>query len=95
MSARFKTVAHTLSGAVTPLSDIINSAGDTFISSLTVRAAKTNVADVTWKDSSGAIGGYLEPREAASFELAVKFVKTTDVYFSGTAGDVIYITVIS
>ena len=96
MAARFKTVAYTLTGVATPLSDIINSAGDTFVSSLTLRAAKTNVADVTWTDSSGgATGGYLEPREAASFDLSGKFIKTTDIKFNGTLNDVVYITVIS
>lgn len=95
MAARFKTVAHTLTGTATPLSDIINSAGDTFISSLTLRAGKSNGNDVTWTDTANAVGGYLEAREAASFDLAGKFVKTTDILIGGSASDVVYITVIS
>lgn len=96
MAARFKTVAYTLTGAATPLSSIINSAGDTFVSSLTLRADQANAGEVNWYDSAtGAIGGYLEAREAASFDLTGKFIKTTDLYLNGTANDVVYLTVIS
>ena len=95
MAARFKTVAHTIGASPATLESIINSAGDTFISSLTLRAGKSNGSDVTWLDSAGAIGGYLEAREAASFDLTGKFVKTTDIKIAGTAGDLVYITVVS
>jgi len=96
MAARFKTVALTIGAAPQSLADIINSAGDTFISSLTLRTKSTNVGNVTWADSAtGAIGGYLDAGEAASFDLSGKFIKTTDVYLTGTQNDVVYITVIS
>lgn len=95
MGARFKTIAYTIGAAPASLESIVNSAGDTFISSLTLRAGKQNVADIRWTDSAGAIGGYLEAREAATFDLAGKFIKTSDLYIAGTASDVVYITVIS
>lgn len=95
MGARFKTVAYTLVGSPIQLADILNSAGDTYISSMTLRAGKTNSGDVTWVDTGSAgIGGYLEPREAASFDLAGKFIKTSDILISGESGDIVYITVI-
>jgi hypothetical protein len=94
MSARFRTIAYTLTGSVVTLSTILNNSLDEFVGSFTLRADKSNVANVTWSDTGGSIGGYLEPREAATFDLATKYVKAAHVQLNGTVGDVVYITVI-
>jgi hypothetical protein len=94
VAARFKPKAYTLtSTAAVSLSTILASPNDDYVGSITVRAAKANVGDVFWGDGT-ALGGYLQPKEAASFDLAGKFVSCKDIYFNGTQGDSIYITVI-
>jgi hypothetical protein len=97
MAARLKTIKYTIpvSGEAS-LSTILNSPLDEFISSVTFRAAAANAAALTWRAASGGSdGGYLEAREAASFDLSGKFVKAENIYIAGTAGDIVYITVIS
>ncbi len=96
MAARFKTTLYTLTASPVSLETILNSAPDTFVSSVTLRAGATNGGSLFWRDSAtGANGGYLEPREAASFDLSGKFIRSSDFFLYGTAGDTVYITVMS
>jgi hypothetical protein len=94
MSARNKTKLFTLTSTSHSLADILASPNDSFVGSLTLRAAKTNAGDLTWADTAGDPGGYLEPREAASFDLTGKYVATSSWLLQGTIGDKVYITVI-
>ena len=94
MAARFKTKEHTLSGSAESLSSILNDPFAEYVGSLVVRAKHTNVGDVNWEDDGSESGGFLQPGEAASWDLTGKFVKASEVYFNGTASDVINITVI-
>jgi hypothetical protein len=93
MAARNKTKLFTLTSTSHNLADILASPNDSFVGSLTLRAAKTNVDDITWADVDGEAGGYLEAREAASFDLIGKFVSTSSWVLGGTPGDKVYITV--
>jgi hypothetical protein len=93
MAARFKTKLHTLDGTWENLADILNSASDTFLSSVTIRAWKSNVGEVVWADADQSHGGFLDPREAADWNLANKFIKSADICLMGTSGDKIYVTV--
>jgi hypothetical protein len=95
MSARFKTKQHTLSGSAESLSDILDDPRVDFLSSLTIRAAHANTGNINWEDSDSSSGGFIQPGEGADWELAGKFVRATDIYFNGTASDVLDITVIS
>ena len=94
MAARFKTRKWTLTGGADSLSSIVNSPNDEFVGNITLRASKSNAGDVTWEDSDGEDGGYLEPSEAASFDLTGKFVKLDQIFFVGTATDILHVTVI-
>lgn len=94
MAARFKTVAHTIGAAAALLSDILASPGDSYLSSLTFRAKATNAGNVNWTDTDDAIGGYLDAGEAASFDLAGKFVASRSIKLAGTENDIVYITAI-
>lgn len=94
MAARFKTKAYTFGAAGASLATIIGSSNDKYVGSVTLRAAQSNVGNVTWADPDGSVGGYLDGGEAASFDLTGKFVDTADIRLSGTENDVIYITVI-
>jgi len=97
MAARLKTIKYTIPAAgESSLATILNSPLDLFISSFTLRAAAANAAALTWRDASGGPdGGYLDPREAASFDLSGKYVQASNLYIAGTVSDIVYITVIS
>lgn len=96
MAARIKTRNYTFtSGDPVQLSAIVNSTLDTFIGTLAVRTPLANGNLVYWRDASGGQnGGHLGPDEAVTMDLYGKFVATTDLWFLGTSGDVIEITVI-
>jgi len=95
MAARFKTITYTLpSTAAVSLETILNSTGDTYVSSLVVRTKADNTADITWEDSGGSVGGYLQAGEAVSIDLTNKFVKTSEIFFKGAASNILYITVV-
>ena len=95
MSARFKTIKYTLpSTAAVSVHTIFNSLLDTYVSTITARAAATNVAAVEWMDEASSPGGFIEAREAISVDLTNKFVRTSDFYFKGFANDIIYITIL-
>lgn len=97
MAARFTTKLYTfVSGTPVSLYSILGSSGlDEYACNVTVRAGKSNVADVYWLDSaSGSRGGYIEPREAVTLDISGHFVSGQHIFFEGTAADTIYITVI-
>lgn len=96
MGARFKTKKYTLTGAPISLGEIFNTLPETFLSSITMRAGSRNVGLIVWRDAStGEDGGYLEPREAASFDLTNKYLRSSDVFVSGEADDIVYLSIIS
>jgi len=95
MSARVKTKLFTFTLTSHNLGAVLNSPQDAYVGSLALRAHKENVGDITWDDGTGDPGGYLEPREAVSFDLTGKFIATTSFNLAGTVGDKIYITVIA
>jgi hypothetical protein len=95
MSARFRTRKHTFADAnPISLSTILDSSLEEFVAAVSFRAWKQNVDDVFWRDEDAEDGGFLGPREAASWELGGAYVKTSDVYLQGTTGDIVYITVV-
>jgi len=94
VSARNRTKLFTLTSTQHSLSSILDDARDSYVGSITLRAHKSNVGDLTWADPDGDPGGYLEPREAASFDLTGKFVGTDKWLLGGTVGDKVYITVL-
>ena len=93
MAARFKTKLHTLDGSWETLAEIVDSDNDTFLSSIDIRAHKSNAGEVVWADGDGSHGGFLEAREAADWDLTNKFIRSSDIYVQGTSGDRIYVTV--
>ena len=93
MAARFMTKLHTLDGTWETIESILNSDRDTFLSSIDIRAHKSNVSDVVWADGDGSHGGFLEAREVAEWDLTQKFLKSSDIFLQGTSGDRIYISV--
>ena len=95
MAARFKTVLYTLDGTSESLETILNSGSDTFASSIDVRAHRSNAGDVTWADKDASAGGFLDALESADWNLTQKFIKSSDIFFKGTSGDKIYVTVTS
>ena len=94
MAARNKTKLFTLTATSHSLAEILDSAQDSYVGSITLRAGPTNAGVLTWSDSTGDPGGYLEAREAASFDLTGKFVATSAWLIQGTIGDKVYVTVI-
>lgn len=95
MSARFKTKQYTfVSSSPVNAYVMLGSPMDEFISTMTVRAGKDNLDIVYWQEPGGTKGGYLEPREAASFDLTGKYVSGKHVEFVGLAGDSLYLTVV-
>lgn len=94
MAARFRTIAHTIGAASQSLSAILANPHDDFVSNIVLRAKWDNVGRVFWTDNGVAYGGYIEPREAVSMDLAGKYVSSKDLYIAGTQGDVVYITVV-
>lgn len=96
MAAGFRTITYTFSsGAAVGLATILGDANTTFAGNLAIRAKKDNAGDVFWQDSAGSAGGYLEAREAVSFDLSSSFLHTTNFFLIGTTGDVVYITVLA
>jgi uncharacterized membrane protein len=96
MAARFKTRKYTIpvAGEVS-LAAALNYPSDTYVSSISFRAAGSNTSLFTWRDSSGGEdGGYLDSGEAASFDLSGKFVSPQQIFIAGGVGDIVYITVI-
>jgi hypothetical protein len=76
------------------MSTILNNPHDEFMGSLTMRAGSSNAGAITWSDTGGSEGGYLEAREANSWDLAGKYIKAAHVIINGTLGDLLYITVV-
>lgn len=95
MAARLRTNKFTFTGTSHLLSELFTSSLDGFIGSLTIRAKASNAGNTEWSDSGGSSGGFLEPGEAASFDLTQKYIKTSDLILTGTIGDILYVTVIS
>lgn len=96
MAARIKTKKYTLTASPASLTTILNNPNDAFISTLVTRAASGNAGTTYWKDSSGGDdGGYLEPGDAVAFDLVGKFLSTNDLWFYGTANDILYMTLAS
>lgn len=94
MAARFKPKGYTFGAAAATIKDILASPNDDYVSNLVIRAKWSNAGRVFWGDGVEQ-GGYLDPGEAASFDLAGKFVATQEITLSGTQGDSIYLTVVS
>lgn len=94
MAARFKTKAYTLTGTPTSLSDIFASPHDEFANDISMRCPHTNSGNVTWEDSDGEHGGFMQPGEASGWDLAGKYVKLSAILLDGTSGDVVNITLL-
>jgi hypothetical protein len=95
MSARFRTRTHTFADTDdVALSVILGSTLDEYVGCVSFRAWKNNVGEVFWRDDEGQDGGYLVPREASGWELGGAYVKASDLFLRGSAGDTVYITVI-
>jgi hypothetical protein len=95
MASRFRTRNHTFTTTdEITLSAIVGTSLDEFVGAVSLRAWKSNVDDVFWEDEDGEDGGFLMPREAASWELGGAFVKSTDIAVRGAIGDTVYITVV-
>jgi hypothetical protein len=94
MSARFRTIKYTFVTSPISLSTILSNSLDEFVGSITLRTHKGNVANVEWQDDGGSAGGYLEAGEAATFDLALKYIKAAHFFLSGLADDIVYITVV-
>lgn len=75
------------------IADIVNDVNYIWFTYVSVRAAKNNAGDVSWKDSEGGeIGGYLQPGEHAL--LGDQYgAQMGSVVMNGTAGDVAYMTI--
>lgn len=98
MAARIKTITYTFTNTdAVSLATIINSPNDNYLSSLTLRAHRSNSGDIQWYDRGGtAVGGFLDAGEAVSFDLVGKFVGSTELKLSATdtTTAVIFATVI-
>jgi hypothetical protein len=96
MAARFKTKLYTFpSNSSITLSALLASVNDEYVSSVTFRAGSGNAAAITWAAPSGTAGGYMTAGEAATFDLAGKFVQTSEIVLTGTQDDTLYISVLS
>jgi hypothetical protein len=94
VAARYKPKHYTfLSASPVSLGSILASPNDSYVGSITLRAASDNSQTLYWGDNT-ELGGYLRPGEAASFDLTGKFVATADIYLVGATNDEVYITVI-
>lgn len=93
MAARVKCKLLTFGSSATTLKAALDNVNDDFVGSVTLRAGPTNAGTVYWGDGTSN-GGYLEPKEAVSFDLTGKFVYAGSISLLGTAGDTLYITVI-
>jgi len=96
MAARFKTRSYTfINTNAISLQSILNYPQDNYISSVAVRAGKTNVGIVYWRDGlTGDDGGHLSTDEAITIDVAGKFIPTGDLWFRGAQDDKIELTVL-
>lgn len=96
MAARLLTRSYNFSStAAVSLATILNSANDTYISTLAIRTPLANAGTVYWRDAlAGEDGGHLGPDEAVTFDLAGKFVRTADLWLRGAVDDDVEITAI-
>jgi len=64
-----------------------------WVTYISARAHRDNAGDVTWQDPGGQTGGFIGPGEAAFLGNDYGSAQMTGFTFSGTADDVLYMTV--
>lgn len=65
----------------------------TWIKAVTMRAARTNAADVFWSDSGLDKGGFIGPGEAINVDFGDGQSFAEEFFIQGTSGDKVYLSV--
>lgn len=97
MAARFKGKEYTFaSTAPVKLTTILGLPSNDFVSTLVMRAAKANAADVVWGGSDLTVStnrwGFLDSGDAVGIDLSNKYFNTDEVYIAGEANDIVHIS---
>lgn len=98
MSARARTKKYTfVSTSPITLSAILGAVGtmDMYVSTVIMRAARLNTGTVEWQHTGDTAGGYLDGKEAVTWDLGPKFLALDQITVTGAVDDVLYITVLA
>lgn len=97
MATRLRCKEYTF-GSTAPvnMTTVFGLSGTDYISTLVMRAKKSNAGDVVWGEQDLTTttnrGGFLSGGDAAGWDLVQKFVATKDLYIAGQPGDTLHIT---